>query len=298
LKRLEREIAIFAALCGAQIAFGIFPVIGKLALTAIPPLPFALFRVAGASLLLSILRKVRPSERIARSDFARLATLSFLGVTINQIFFIEGLSRSTAINAALLMVTIPVFTLGVTILARREDANARKLTGCALALAGALSLLGVEKFDWRSQLFLGDALLLMNAAAYSVYLVLSRELLKKYSAVTFIQITFLLGAVPVLGFAALPITRMDFASVTPLAWIALAAVILLPSVFAYVLNAWALARTDASRVAIFVTIQPLVATLFAMAWLSERPTARTALAALLIFSGLFLSRPPLPRRSP
>ncbi len=290
------ELAVFSALLAAQIFLGIFPVIGKIALATIPPLPFAFFRVAGASIMLALLARLRPKESIAPEDRPRFWLLSFLGVSVNQIFFITGLALSTAINAAILMTTIPALTLAFAILTGRESPAARKIAGCFLALAGALVLVGAGRFDWRSDLFLGDVLLMTNAACYSLYLVLSRDLLKKYTAATFIRVTFAMGTVPVLLLAAIPIARMSFRRVTPIAWICLGAVIVFASVLAYVLNAWALARTHASRVAIFVTLQPVVATALAIVWLGEVPTARTAVSAGLIFAGVVLSRPPLSRR--
>ena len=287
------EIAVFGALLSAQLFLGVFPVIGKMALATIPPLPFALFRVAGASALLVLWSLAGPAEPIAAGDRPRFWLLSFLGVSVNQIFFITGLSLSTAINAAILMTTIPILTLLFAIMARRESAGPRKIAGCVVALAGAFVLVGAGRFDWRSDLFLGDVLLMTNAACYSLYLVLSRDLLKRYSAATFIRITFLMGTLPVFVFAAVPLARMNFARVTPLAWVCLAAVIVFASVAAYVLNAWALARTHASRVAVFVTLQPVVATAFAIVWLGEMPGVKTGIAAALIFAGLVISRPPV-----
>ena len=289
------ELAVFSALLTAQFVLGVFPVIGKIALASIPPLPFAFFRVAGASALLALLSLALPREPIDRRDRPRFWLLSFLGVSVNQIFFITGLALSTAINAAILMTTIPVLTLGFAIMAGRESAAPRKIAGCAVALGGALVLVGAGRFDWRSNLFLGDVLLMTNASCYSLYLVLSRDLLKKYSAATFIRVTFEMGTLPVLAFAALPLSRMKYARVPAVAWICLAAVIVFASAAAYTLNAWALARTHASRVAVFVTLQPVVATAFAILWLGEVPTARSGIAALLIFAGLVLSRAPLPR---
>ena len=250
------EIAVFGALLAAQFFLGVFPVIGKMALATIPPLPFALFRVAGASALLAVWAFLRPAEPVSAADRPRFWLLSFLGVSVNQIFFITGLSLSTAINAAILMTTIPVLTLVFAIMAGRESAGTRKIAGCTVALAGALVLVGAGRFDWRSDLFLGDILLMANAACYSLYLVLSRDLLKKYSAATFIRVTFLMGTAPVLVFAAIPVARMDFGRVTPVAWVCLAAVVVFASVLAYVLNAWALARTRFAR-GRFVTLQPV-----------------------------------------
>ena len=76
----------------------------------------------------------------------------------------------------------------------------------------------------------------------------------------------------------------------------LASVIVFASVAAYTLNAWALARTHASHVAIFVTLQPVVATALAIVWLGEVPAVKTGISAALIFAGLLISRPPV--RSP
>jgi drug/metabolite transporter (DMT)-like permease len=293
---LARELSVFSSLLFAQIFLGVFPVIGKIALATIPPLPFALFRVAGASALLTIFARLRPRETVAPEDRRRFWLLSFIGVSVNQIFFITGLFLSTAINAAILMTTIPALTLFFAILTGRESFAARKIAGCLLALAGALVLLGAGRFDARSDLFLGDLLLMINAACYSLYLVLSRDLLKKYTAATFIRVTFSMGTLPVLAFAAVPLARMSFRRVTLLAWVCLAAVIVFASALAYGLNAWALARTHASRVAIFVTLQPVVATALAIVWLGEVPTPKTAVSAGLIFAGVLLSRPPFSGR--
>jgi drug/metabolite transporter (DMT)-like permease len=63
-------------------------------------------------------------------------------------------------------------------------------------------------------------------------------------------------------------------------------VIVFCTVIPYFLNSWALARTDASRVAAYVFLQPVIATALAVAVLGERPGWRTAIAAALIFGGL------------
>lgn len=296
-RRPHTEFSVFAALFSAQTFFGAFPVVGKVALATIPPLPFALFRVVGASLILWIARALSAGEPVEPGDRGRMVLMGILGVSINQIFYITGLSLSTAINAALLMTTVPVFTLTLAILHRHEQLSRSKLLGCLLGLAGALTLVGVERFDWRSKLFVGDALLLTNAAAYSLYLVYSRDLLKKYSAMTFIRYTFTAGAVPIAIFAAAPLAKMDFARVTPTAWACLGFTIVFASVAGYVLNAWALGRTEATRVAIFLTLQPAVATALSVVWLRQYPTPKTAVSAALIIGGLVLCRPPVPRRA-
>jgi drug/metabolite transporter (DMT)-like permease len=107
-----------------------------------------------------------------------------------------------------------------------------------------------------------------------------------------------MGTLPVLLFAALPIARTNFARVPFVAWLCLAAVIVFASVLAYILNGWALARTHASHVAMFVALQPAVAASLAIAWLGEIPGLKTVFSAALILAGLFVSRARLPSRNP
>ena len=69
-------------------------------------------------------------------------------------------------------------------------------------------------------------------------------------------------------------------------WLIIALIILLPTVGAYYLNAWALTKVAPSTVAIYIYLQPLIAFGFAPLLLGEKWNSRTIIAALLIFSGV------------
>jgi drug/metabolite transporter (DMT)-like permease len=278
---------IHAALAGAQTGFAIFPILGKLVLPAIPPLLFAAFRATAAALLLDAFRRRHEKdERIRREDRPRILLYGLLGVSFNQILFILGLSLTTAINTTVLMTLIPVITLAAAVLLGRERMSARAAVGIVLAGAGALALLNAQRFDWSSASFRGDVLLIANTVSYSLYLVLSRPVLARYHFVTFTAAVFRYGAIPILIVALPQLLRFSPASVPARAWLAFAGVILIGTVIPYLLNAWALARTHASHVAFYVFLQPFIATILAIAILGEELTAKTAVAALLIFAGL------------
>ncbi len=290
---------IHAALVGGQVGFGLFPILGKLGLSAIPPLPFAAFRVGAAALILEALRRARAPDPVEPRDRPRLFFYGLLGVSLNQVLFILGLFLTTAINTTILTTTIPVFTFAVAIALGRESLTARPALGILLAAAGALALLDTQRFDWSSASFRGDLLLLANCTSYSFYLVLSRTLLARYRAVTFTATVFRYGAI-LIGLLAIPdLLRFHPARVPSGAWACLAGVIVLCTVIPYLLNAWALTHTHASRVAFYVFLQPLIATTLAIALLGETLTAKTVAAALLIFAGIAatLARGRLPVRS-
>ena len=287
----EREAAedgflVHLALLGAQAGFAVFPVFGKLALTSLPPLVLAALRVAAAALLLEAYRRARGDSAPARADRGALFLLALLGVSFNQMLFILGLALTTAVNTAVLTATIPVFTLAVAVLLGRERMTLRVAAGLVLAFAGALVLLDIGHFDWSSSFVRGDVMLLTNCLSYSFYLVLGRPVMARTPAATATASVFVYGA-PLIVLCAVPaLSRFSPRTVTTGAWASLAAIVLLCTVIPYLLNSWALARTHASRVALYVFLQPLIGAAASVAVLAEPLTPRTLGAAGLIFAGL------------
>ena len=135
----------------------------------------------------------------------------------------------------------------------------------------------------------GDLLLLGNALCYSFYLVLSRPILAHYRVTTVVSQLFLYGAAPILLFTAPALARFQPSAVSATSWASFAGVVVFCTVLPYFLNSWALARADASRVAIYVFFQPVIASLLAVLILKESFSLRAGIAALLIFAGLGIS---------
>ena len=181
---------------------------------------------------------------------------------------------------------------------RHERLQLRSLLGLVLALSGALVLLDLQRFDWRSDFVKGDLLLLANCLAYSFYLVLGRPVMARYRAPTAISTVFLYGALPILLVATPSSHGFSPSSVAPIAWWSLTAIVVISTVLPYLLNSWALARTHASRVAFYVFLQPLIGAATAILVLNERLTPRTVLAAALIFAGLGVTLVPHAREFP
>ncbi|HAF12530.1 MAG TPA: hypothetical protein DCK99_02275, partial [Blastocatellia bacterium] len=63
-------------------------------------------------------------------------------------------------------------------------------------------------------------------------------------------------------------------------------IILVPTVGAYYINAWALMRVPPSVVAVYIYLQPLLAFGLAPALLGESWNSRTMVACALIFAGV------------
>ncbi|MFN2633359.1 MAG: DMT family transporter [Thermoanaerobaculia bacterium] len=287
---------VHASLLGAQAGFALFPIFGKLVLPVIPPLVLAAIRVCSAALLLEALRRISRGRELDRKDRPAVFLYALLGVSFNQLLFILGLSMTTAVHTTILTATIPVFTLGVAVLLGREKMAARGLAAVGLASAGVLVLLDVTGRPLANGSVRGDLLILANSLSYSFYLVLSRPILARYSAGTVVSRIFLYGAGPILLVAAPFVPRFSPAKVPAISWASVAAIVIFSTVLPYLCNSWALARTEASKVAFYVFLQPLIASVLAVIVLRERFAARTAVAAALIFAGLVVSVAGLPRK--
>lgn len=285
------------ALAAVQLAFGVFPVFGKEALHAFSPGALAAWRVVVGSLVLLAIAAARHGRRIVppRELVGRLFVCSMLGVALNQGLFLEGLSRTKAVNAGIVMCIIPVATYGFAILARQESPDPRRSLGILLGAVGTLPLLlegGGSETEGDS---LGVALVITNALCYSLYLVLSKPLLRGLPALVVIAwiYAFSLPLAPwfARGGGVFPAFEGN-----ERAWGALALVLLFPTVLAYLWNTYALERVRASTVGFFVFLQPLVSGLGGVFVLGEELRSTTWLTAAMLLVAMALvvvrRRPP------
>jgi len=278
-------VSVHVALFLVQVWFASFGVAGKIALRELAPRGLIAVRVTLATLVFLLAWALRGRERIAPRDHLRIAFYALLGITFNQLLFIEGLKRTSATNAVVLSTSIPVFTVAMALLLRRERATRVKLLGLGIAFAGALTVTGGAHLEGGTHLY-GNLLILCNSLSYSLYLVLSRDVLGRYHALTVIAFTFFWGTLGVLPFGA-PAFVDAAPHLSRTTWLAIAYIVALPSVGTYFLNTFALARVEASLVAIYIYIQPIIGAALAAQVLGERPASATLLGGSLIFLGIW-----------
>jgi drug/metabolite transporter (DMT)-like permease len=282
-----RRVPDVALLGLVQVVFGSLSVAGKYALAAVPPFGLVAVRITAAAALLVLLERLFVRHRVARADWPLLAGLSLLGVVLNQLFFITGLQMTTAVEATVLITTIPVFTLAVGLAWGRETWSHRRGLGMGVAFAGVVVLLGASALEFGSRTFLGNLLVAINSLFYSVYLVASRPVLARIPPLTVTAATFLVGALVVLPLGALDLLHLPALPDSP-ALLAIAYIVLGPTVLTYFLVSQVLVRVPASTVAAFVYLQPLAAGVLAVLLLHEPVTLRILASAGLIFLGVAL----------
>lgn len=279
---------VHVALVVVQVLFASLAIFGRVILETVPAGALVLARVAGAAVVLLAVQAASGRAWVSdRRDVARLALLGLLGVACNQGFFLFGLRHTTAINATILVATIPAFTVLGSILLRREPPSPLKLLGIAAAGAGTVWLIGPDRVDLAPEVALGNALIVIGMMAYTYYLLHSRPLIARWSPVTVSAYVMGFGALGVLPIGVPAAASMDFSRVTPLVWALVGYVVVFPTIVAYFLNIWALRRASSNVVAVYIYLQPVFTALVAPLLLEgESLTARAGLAGVLIFAGV------------
>lgn len=277
------------ALITVQILFGIWPIFGKIVLRSMSSTSLVALRLAGAAVLFAVLqRRFTPLLRMPLKDIVLLTACSLLGIVGNQFLFVKGLSLTTVINVEILSTTIPVYALATSILLGYERGSRKTLIGVLLSAAGVLYLVNPLNANLSGSTTLGNVLILTNSFLYALYLVISKSLIERYGALNVVTWIFLVGSLITIPVGIYSLQRENLAAISATTWVAVAFIIIFPTVVAYYLNAWALTRVPPSLVAIYIYLQPLIAFGFAPLLLGESWNWRTIVAAVMIFGGVAL----------
>jgi drug/metabolite transporter (DMT)-like permease len=282
-----RDALVHASLVAVQIAFATLSVVGRVVLREVPPMAFASLRLVFAALAFAAFSPASFGRALPWRDKAGIAVCAALGIYGNQALFLSGLARTTATNATVLVAAIPIFAALSAIALGRDRPRPRVLAGIGLAFSGIVYLVGVEALELGGDHTIGDLLVTANSAVYALYLVLVRDYVAKHGGLRVVAWGFFCGALfslP-LGLPAL-VEAAPHVSASTWGWVGYA--ILVPTIFTYLTNAWALRWASTSTVAIYIYIQPTIAALLAWHFLGEEPNARLLVAALLVFAGIWV----------
>jgi drug/metabolite transporter (DMT)-like permease len=287
IREPQSAVAPHLALVAVQILFGTWPIFGKIVLRSMSSSSLVACRLTGAALAFALLqRQLTPLLKMPVKDIALLTLCGMLGVVGNQFLFVKGLSLTTVINATLLSTTIPVFALFVSILFRYDQLSLRRLFGILLAAGGVVYLINPVRADLSAQTTAGNLLIVTNSLLYATYIVISKDLFERYGALNVITWIFLVSSLITIPLGIYSLQNENLGAISTGVWLAVAYIIIFPTVAAYYLNAWALIKVPPSTVAIYIYLQPLIAFGFAPLFLGESWNSRTIISAALIFAGV------------
>lgn len=284
-----RSPSAILALLPAQFLFGSLPVIGKVVLAVMPPIALVGFRTAITAVILFVIQAFRGRLWLKeKGDYWRFALLSLFGVVINQLFFIGGLSLTTASNTSLLAVMIPVFTLAIGAIAGFERLTWVKSVGIVLAAIGVTILIDPRRASFSSQTTLGDLCIVINCLAYGIYVATSKNVIMRNGTFRSMMWVFVFASAICVPLGLWSLSTTNISAIDTRIWLITIYIGIGATAGPYLLNAWALSKVTPSTVAVFVYLQPLIGFVLAVMYLGEQISLAFIGAATLIFAGVYL----------
>jgi drug/metabolite transporter (DMT)-like permease len=279
---------VHLALVVVQLLFASLAIAGRFVLPHFPAGALVTVRVLGATVVLLALHVLTGGRWVRDGrDLLQLAILGMLGIAANQTLFLYGLRHTTAINATILVTTVPVFTVLGSVLTGREPPSALKFAGIALAGIGAVYLIGPDRISLAPDVALGNALIVLGMVCYAAYFLYSKSILRRYGSITVSFYVMFFASFGVLPFGLVAVRDMSLPGIGGVVWWWVAYIVVFPTILTYLLNLWALKRVSSNMVAVYIYLQPIFAAAVAPLVLSgERLTTRAVAAALAIFTGL------------
>jgi len=285
----KRNVALF----GATIVSVIYGVTFTIAKDVMPQYidayGFILLRVSGSMLLFWLSWLFMPKERIAFNDFPRIIAAAFFGVAFNMLTFFKGLSLTSPISASVIMVTTPMIVLVLSAIIMKERMRKRMVSGIVIGLIGtAFLILYGQSIGSATNANLGNMLVFVNAVSYGFYLIIVKKLMEKYNAFTFVKWVYLFGFLMVLPFGWSQFTALDWSVVPESIYWKIGFVVVISTFVTYLLNLITMKELKPTTVAVFIYLQPLFATIFAIGLGKDELSLVKILSAILIFVGVYM----------
>jgi drug/metabolite transporter (DMT)-like permease len=293
---LPKNLLAHLALLAVNIIYGSSHFIAKEVMPYyLKPNAFILLRVFGATIMFWMFRYfIR--EKVEKKDFWRIALVGFFGVALNQLLFFQGLSITSPIDSAIIMVTSPVIVTLLSLIILKTKLTINKVAGISLGLIGAIVLIYFSGNINTVSSMKGNLFIMANATSYSLYLVLVKPLLVKYKPLTVITYMFTFACFVLLPFGISDV--QDFSFDFPLVvLLSIGFIILFTTFCTYLFNIFAVKKLSPTIASSYIYLQPVFAMVigFGISLFNSSSnyasdiTWQKLVCTLLIFVGVYLT---------
>ena len=233
---------------------------------------------------------VRPPEPpISRQEWRALLFLGVVGTGFYQLLFLAGVARTSVANSSLIFGCTPVAVAIMSSIAGHDRLSLARWAGAALSFSGIYTLVGLRA-ELSTATLAGDAMIFGAMLCWSLYSVAAQPLLKRHSPLVVTGWAMITGTVVYMAFAIVPLVHTDWSAISTTSWVLMTASALLALAFSYIVWYTAVQKIGSSRTAIYSNLTPIVAMIVAALWLGEPITRTQVLGAVLVLSGVALTR--------
>lgn len=285
----SRNWALLGATFVALIYGATFTIAKDVMPTYVQPFGLILIRVLGACTLFWLVSIFLPKEKIEKKDFPRIMAAAFFGVAFNQLTFFKGLSYTSPISGAVLMVTAPILVLILSSILLKERLEIKKIFGILIGLTGtSILILYGKSIENAPNANLGNFLVFINASSYAVYLILVKPIAAKYSPLTFIKWIYTFGLIYVLPFGFNEFSAINWHQIPSIIYFEMGYLVVFTTFLAYLINLSAIRILKPTTLSVFIYLQPFFASIIAISLGKDQLNEIKIISALLIFLGVYM----------
>lgn len=266
----RNKIYLILILLFHQSLGGVAYPLAKYGLSMIEPFTTAFYRfIISAVVLLSITHFRSHKPPIEKRDYLKIMGLGVLIIPLNQLLYLYGQSLTAAGHGALLFATTPIWLFLAALVFFKEKFILKRAVGVTLGLVGVALIMTYGALELGTKYLLGDFIILISVFAWVAYTILGRPLVIKYGAFRVTAYALSSGTLLYFPFGLYHALKFDYSKPTIGAWLAVLYLALGLSVVSYVLWYWQFKHLEATRIATFQNIQPIVASVAAFLFLAE-----------------------------
>jgi drug/metabolite transporter (DMT)-like permease len=220
-----------------------------------------------------------------------LLLLGVIGNGLYQLFFVHGVARTRAGNAALIVGAAPAFIALFARVRGLERVKRLTLIGIALSVVGVgLVIAGSAASSNGQTTLLGSVLVFCGVLCWTAYTIMLQPYTKRIDVIKLSAITMVGGAVPLLIASMPALIATDWSVVGRGGWLALFYSSIISMGVAYFFWYRGLRVLGPTRTAVYANLQPIIALAVAWMFLGETPTIFQGVGAATIVAGVFLTR--------
>ena len=265
----KHKIEGHSAVLLANVIFGLGVPVTKLLLDEwVSPMAYMATRCMGAAAIFWFISLFMPRERVERRDLLVIMGGGLLGFVVSQTLTAWALHFTTPVYFSIIATLTPVATMVCAALLIGERLSLRGALGVAIGVVGALLMVMV---GWQGGSgmndLLGIGLAVLSLLTWAVYLIITRKVSVKYTAVTQMKWVFLVSTLAVLPFSWTDLQASRLYS-SQWAWSGVAEmafIVVFATVAGFFAIPFALRYLKTTTVSVYTNLQPIVASFVAIA---------------------------------
>lgn len=286
----DRSFKGHASILTANLLWGLNSPISKTVLNEFTALSVTTFRMVGAAVAFWVLSLFLPREHVDPKDMLRLFFAALCGVVFNQGMFVFGLSLTSPVDASIVTTTTPIITMIVAAIYLKEPITNMKVMGVFIGAMGALTLILSHQPSTENgaRHIMGDLFCLVAQFSFAIYLTVFRDLILRYSPVTISKWLFVYASICFIPFSYRDVASIDFTAIPGEMLLSIGYVVLGATFLTYIFMMTGQRRLRPTIVSMYNYVQPIVASIVAVAMGLDTFGVFKGIAIVLVFTGVWV----------